>query len=545
MPFRAGLFAAAIALAPAAALAADKPNIVVVVGDGLGDLATPLGGAEAILPDPEIRARLTPNLDRLAKLGATFTCAQAVDTSEPPGVLSLGKGDNLPLLLKQAGYETAATGLRKFPTVSWDAVRHFNQEVVKMARIEWDPGHDRMYGGIQTLGWRRLIPMDKRRKDDLSIEAWERLTESLDDQRAATWAAERVAAKKAGAPPQFTFVELSSPAVPGQYWEAPGVFFDRFPIDQITVPKIDPASFQGDGDRKRFGVMFAPLGIEDWPLMLQAYLAAISASDYAIGKVVDAVEAANSDDDQSNDSVLVVVSERGFQYGLKGTWGFSPWEDSAGSNLIIYAPGVTTADQRIDTPVSIGDVGPTIAALAGSELSEPMAYDNLLPLIASRGGWPGAVALTTVREAASSLRSERFRLVRYADGLEELYDHDHDPEELYDLLDQQHAAKVKLFGMSENQVTEVREWLGKRLDEEAAKRTAPQATPSKVDDIPGDFNNDGSVDAADSTVWRDNIGKEVPVGTQGDGDFDGRVEEDDRNIWLNNYGRKRKPAPTE
>jgi hypothetical protein len=129
--------------------------------------------------------------------------------------------------------------------------------------------------------------------------------------------------------------------------------------------------------------------------------------------------------------------------------------------------------------------------------------------------------------------------------LEELYDHDHDPEELYDLLDQQHAAKVKLFGMSENQVTEVREWLGKRLDEEAAKRTAPQATPSKVDDIPGDFNNDGSVDAADSTVWRDNIGKEVPVGTQGDGDFDGRVEEDDRNIWLNNYGRKRKPAPTE
>lgn len=557
MPFRAGLHIiaamAAIALAPVVVSAADKPpaadrpNIVVVVVDGLGDLATPLGGANEILPDPEIRARLTPNLDRLAKLGATFTNAQAVDTREPPDVLSLGKeSGSLPPLLKQAGYVTNAACIRKATPQSWDEVRSFVQPAVKSARIEWDPGRDRMYGGIQQLGWRRLIPTDERRKDDLSIEAWERLTESLDDQQDATWAAEKVATKKAEAAPQFTFVELSSPAVLHRSWEVPGVFFDRFPLDQIAVPRIDPASLkESDEDRNHFGVGLAPLTVEDWPLMLQAYLAAISAADYAVGKVVDAVEAANSDEDKSNDWTLIVVSKRGFQYGLKGIWGFSPWEESTHSNLMIYAPGITTPEQRIDTPVSIGDVGPTIAALAGVELSQPIVGDNLLPLISTRGGWPGAVTMTTVGEQDPSIRSHRFRLVRYADGSEDLYDHDHDAEELHNLLDPRNAESVKKFGMSDTQVEAVRKWLGDRLDEQVALGIAPGLKPKSESELSGDFNNDGSVDAADSTVWRDNLGKEVPVGTIGDGDFDGRVEEDDRNVWLNNYGRKREPAAAE
>jgi arylsulfatase A-like enzyme len=550
MPFRAGLHIiaamAAIALAPALVSAADRPNIVVVVVDGLGDLATPLGGANEILPDPEIRARLTPNLDRLAKLGTTFACAQAVDTAKTPDILSLGKeGESLPVLLKQAGYETAATGLRSKASKGWDEVRPYEQNAVKLARWEMEPDLLR-FGGEPGIKWRRFIPTTERRKDDLSIEAWERLTQSLDDQLAAAWAADRIAKKEADAEPQFAYVELPSPAIPHQMWEAPGIFFDRFPLDQIVVPKIDPDDFKDLPEgRPKFGVIHAPFGIDEWPVMLQAYLAAISATDYAIGKVVDAVEAVNNDEDESNDWVLVVVSKRGFQFGLKGTWGFSPWEDSTRSNLMIYAPEVTTPEQRIDTPVSVGDVAPTVAALAGMELSQPIVGGDLLPLMSTKGGWPGAVAMTTVQGAAKSLRSQRFRLIRYGDGSEDLYDHDHDAEEAYNLLDPQHGETVKKFGMSDTQVEAVRKWLGDRLNEQVALRIAPALKPKSTANLPGDFNNDGSVDAADSTVWRDNLGKEVPVGTQGDGDFDGRVEEDDRNVWLNNYGRKREPTAAE
>lgn len=60
--------------------------------------------------------------------------------------------------------------------------------------------------------------------------------------------------------------------------------------------------------------------------------------------------------------------------------------------------------------------------------------------------------------------------------------------------------------------------------------------------VPGDYNKDGTVDAADYTVWRDSnetIGENLPAdGTGSDlaGTPDGVVDEFDRTFWANNYG---------
>jgi arylsulfatase A-like enzyme len=550
MPFRAGLHIiavmAAIALAPALVWAADKtpaadrPNIVVVVVDGLGDLATPLGGANEILPDPEIRARLTPNLDRLAKLGATFTNAQAVDTIEPSDVLSMGPGgESVAMLLKAAGYMTAASGLRD-GFEDWDETRPMVKRKPLPQRWETGPANSNSPQGTPTLNWARLIPTDERGKDDLTIEAWERLTESLDDQLAATWAADRIATRSDKNKPQLLVVQLNDI---GLSLQTPGVFFDRFPLDQINLPH-DAAEDRKDLPEaaQKIGHRIEKMADDDRRAAIQAYLGCVSQVDYALGKVLDAVDVVNADEERANDWTVFCVSTRGYQIGQKELWGpESAWEAATHTNLMIYAPGITTPDQRVDTPVSVEGVATTLTALAGVESSAR----NLLSLLATKGGWPGAVALTKVGKEARSLRSHRFRLIRYADGAEELYDHDHDAEEAHNLFDPNKTIDLELFGMSEAQVEAVRKWLGERLDEEIKRRSNPQAIAVTDKPLPGDFNNDGSVDAADSTLWRDNLGKEVPVGTQGDGDFDGRVEEDDRNVWLNNYGRKREPAAAE
>jgi arylsulfatase A-like enzyme len=544
MPFQAGLHIiavmAAIALAPVAALAADRPNIVVVVVDGLGDLATPLGGANEILPDPEIRARLTPNLDRLAELGATFACAQAVDTAKPPHVLATeSERESVATLLKAAGYTTAASGLSD-GFEDWDETRPMVKRKGVPQRWETGPVNPKSQQGTPTPNWARLIPTDERGKDDLTIEAWERLTESLDDQIAATWAAERIARPSDKNNPQLLFVQLNDIGIS---LPTPGVFFDRFPLDQITLPR-DAAEDRKDIPEaaQKIGLRIEKMTDEERRAAIQAYLACVSQVDYALGKVLEAVDVVNADDERANDWTVFFVSTRGYQIGQKDIWGpESACGAATHTNLMIYAPGITTPDQRVDTPVSVEGVATTLAALAGVESSAR----NLLLLLATKGGWPGAVALTKVGKEASSLRSHRFRLIRYADGAEELYDHDHDAEEAHNLLDPNQTANIKLFGLSEPQVEAVRKWLRERLEEELAKRAAPGAKAVIDDHLPGDFNADGSVDAADSTVWRDNLGKEVPVGMQGDGDFDGRVEEDDRNVWLNNYGRKREPAAAE
>ncbi|MGE3240864.1 MAG: dockerin type I domain-containing protein, partial [Pirellulales bacterium] len=51
-----------------------------------------------------------------------------------------------------------------------------------------------------------------------------------------------------------------------------------------------------------------------------------------------------------------------------------------------------------------------------------------------------------------------------------------------------------------------------------------------------DFNGDGTVDAADFTIWRDSIGQTVTPGERGDANFDGQVDAADYTVWRDLYG---------
>ena len=52
----------------------------------------------------------------------------------------------------------------------------------------------------------------------------------------------------------------------------------------------------------------------------------------------------------------------------------------------------------------------------------------------------------------------------------------------------------------------------------------------------GDYNGDGSVDAADYTVWRDAYGTAVTPGSGADGNHDGIVDVGDYDVWKQHYG---------
>ncbi len=54
--------------------------------------------------------------------------------------------------------------------------------------------------------------------------------------------------------------------------------------------------------------------------------------------------------------------------------------------------------------------------------------------------------------------------------------------------------------------------------------------------LAGDYNCDGSVDAADYVVWRDRLGFTSATPCTGDGDGNGIVDQNDYNIWKGNFG---------
>ena len=52
--------------------------------------------------------------------------------------------------------------------------------------------------------------------------------------------------------------------------------------------------------------------------------------------------------------------------------------------------------------------------------------------------------------------------------------------------------------------------------------------------LPGDYNRNGTVDAADSVVWRDTMGSTMQLAA--DGDFNGSVDAGDYGVWRANFG---------
>jgi Glucose / Sorbosone dehydrogenase len=55
--------------------------------------------------------------------------------------------------------------------------------------------------------------------------------------------------------------------------------------------------------------------------------------------------------------------------------------------------------------------------------------------------------------------------------------------------------------------------------------------------LSGDYNADGTVDAADYTIWRDTLGQSVTAHSGADGDGSGTIDAGDYTVWASNYGQ--------
>jgi uncharacterized delta-60 repeat protein len=67
--------------------------------------------------------------------------------------------------------------------------------------------------------------------------------------------------------------------------------------------------------------------------------------------------------------------------------------------------------------------------------------------------------------------------------------------------------------------------------------TIPIHVVSDAPALPGDYNKDGMVDAADYVVWRKTSGNNVPDYTGADGNGDGTIGQEDHGIWTASFGR--------
>jgi arylsulfatase A-like enzyme len=139
----------------------------------------------------------------------------------------------------------------------------------------------------------------------------------------------------------------------------------------------------------------------------------------------------------------------------------SLWQRSTHVPLIFAGPGITRGE-RCEEPVELLDIYPTLAELAGFDAPADLEGLSLRPQLSDPATPRRRPAITTHNPDNHSVRSRRYRLIRYADGAEEFYDCQSDPIEQHNRIDDPALREV---------IEEHRRWL--------PPRSAPPAPGSR------------------------------------------------------------------
>jgi arylsulfatase A-like enzyme len=173
---------------------------------------------------------------------------------------------------------------------------------------------------------------------------------------------------------------------------------------------------------------------------LQAYLASVTFCDVMVGRLLDALDASLA----AENTIIVFWSDNGWHFGEKQhLHKMTLWARSTRVPLIVAAPGVTEEGTRTSRPVSFIDLFPTLNELCDLTPLDSLEGTSLVPLLKDPNRTWDQPALITYLLGNHALCDERYRYIRYADGGEELYDHQSDPNEWANVAERPEMAAVK------------------------------------------------------------------------------------------------------
>ncbi len=265
--------------------------------------------------------------------------------------------------------------------------------------------------------------------------------EGTKDYKTAKWAASQLQEKHDK--PFFMAIGISRPHLP---FYAPQEFFDLYDPNGEYAPPIrenDLEDILTPNGKQKFQPSNDYLWLQQNDLfdeVARAYLAASSYADACLGVIFDALK----ESPHFENTIVMVWGDHGWHLGEKQHWRkFALWEEATRTPFIWVAPGVTKPGTICDRPVDFMCIYPTLCDLAGLPQPGHLEGKSIKKLLLNPiAQWDG-VALTTYGFQNHALRDQRYRYIRYADGSEELYDHQNDLYEYTNLAGSTDFADVK------------------------------------------------------------------------------------------------------
>lgn len=416
-------------------LKSEKPNILFIAIDDMNDWTGFLGGH----PDA-----ITPNLDKLAKKGISFTNAHCPAPACSPsrnallyGIEPFNSGSypfyelgihdeladkyiSLPHFLKESGYSTYGAG--KIHHGSFNDEREWTEYFKsKPIKKQFKEGLGYHHGKGGKMSFRATL-----NPDDEHI-----------DHQVASYGIDIL--KEKHQKPFFLAVGIVKPHLP---FDAPVRFFDALPdeVDSPEILKNDLDDIPKVGrEMKKSGSLYDREN--KWNEVRRAYLACISWADYNIGRVLDELEKSP----YADNTIIVLWSDHGYHLGEKMSFKkFTLWEEATRVPFIIYDPRTKMKNkQDCSQPVSLIDIYKTLGELVDLKIPEYVNGTSLVPLLREPEKHTGEPAITTWGRGNYAVRSNNWRYIRYFDGSEELYSHENDKNEWYNLANKPEYDKRK------------------------------------------------------------------------------------------------------
>ena len=397
----------------------------------------------------------TPNLDRLAARGTTFTRAynmgswsgavcvasrtmlisgrsvwnagkihKTTDAERKAGVL-------WPQLMKKAGYKTYMTG-------KW----HIETDAAKCFDVTRDV----------RAGMPKTVPSSYNRPIADQTDAWSPFDQSLGgfweggthwSEVVANDTLSFLAEAKQGSDPFFIYAAFNAPHDPRQ---APKEFVDRYPLSRIAMPaNFLPEYPHKDAigcSHKLRDENLAPMPRTELAVKTHRaeYYALITHLDSQIGRILDALDTSG----QAENTWIFFTADHGLAVGHHGLFGKQNlYDHSVRVPFLVAGPGVAKGAKN-DAAIYLQDVMATALDLAGAEKPAHVFFNSLRPLLNGEKSRYESV-YGAYLELQRAITHDGWKLIAYPKAkVLRLYHLAEDPQEMRDLAAKpEHAAKVK------------------------------------------------------------------------------------------------------
>lgn len=429
-----------------------KPNVLFIMVDDLNDH---LG----CLRDSVVQ---TPNIDKLAEKGTLFENAYCQYSLCNPSRVSMLTGVRptrlgitslkghfrdehpeiitMPQLFRENDYFTARAGkIYHMGVPDAIAVRGDGKDDPK----SWDEAINPPGFELNSNGYfYNATPWETHQVGTGGAISWLRAEKGDELQHDYNVASEIIAMMKEHKDkPFFLAAGFIRPHVP---LVAPKRFFERYDSVETQLPVY----------RKNDRNDIPPMAIDTWAANFNipeydreraiiAYNACITFMDGQVGRLLNALETEGID----NNTIVVFVSDHGFQLGEHGLW-FKNYlfRESAIAPVIIYDPRIENQSGRTVKAVELLDIYPTLTELCNLESPEHLEGQSLVPLIHGNGNKDFAI-IETYRNGKLCLAvytsSWSYMLWDNGNAGEELYHLKSDPGQFRNLAENKNYIVVK------------------------------------------------------------------------------------------------------